>query len=238
MDKTKLRFPAALCFLAYIGLSIPRIIYFSQYLNKVDSSQYLHHIDCFAFFLAHLAYALVAVGLFVKKPIVSAAGILGATHPFAVFLICYGGHVNAFQLFRYGGITTWVQIIFHVFLLLACLDRVRSKIWGTASAVTAVIIGVLFCKYNSSFLLVYFENLGIAVICQILLIVGALLLGMAFQTKKAPAKVVTTATGTAVTATIGTETTIEKLTKLKQLLDDGIITQEEFDSKKKQLLGM
>ena len=31
---------------------------------------------------------------------------------------------------------------------------------------------------------------------------------------------------------------IEELTKLKDLLDTGVITQEEFDAKKKQILGM
>ena len=31
---------------------------------------------------------------------------------------------------------------------------------------------------------------------------------------------------------------VEKLTKLKDLLDSGAITQEEFDAKKKQLLGL
>ena len=31
---------------------------------------------------------------------------------------------------------------------------------------------------------------------------------------------------------------IEELTKLKELLDAGAITQEEFDAKKKQMLGV
>ena len=31
---------------------------------------------------------------------------------------------------------------------------------------------------------------------------------------------------------------IEELTKLKDLLDTGVITQEEFDAKKKQILGV
>ena len=70
------------------------------------------------------------------------------------------------------------------------------------------------------------------------LLVGVLLLGVAFQTKKESAKPIATATDTTVTVALGTETAIEKLTKLKQLLDDGIITQEEFDVKKKQLLGL
>ena len=33
-------------------------------------------------------------------------------------------------------------------------------------------------------------------------------------------------------------TNIEELRQLKQLLDDGIITQEDFDKKKSQMLGL
>lgn len=37
---------------------------------------------------------------------------------------------------------------------------------------------------------------------------------------------------------MGAESQIDKLTKLKGLLDSGVITQEEFDEKKKQILGL
>lgn len=40
------------------------------------------------------------------------------------------------------------------------------------------------------------------------------------------------------TKTVKSDNRIEELTKLKDLLDTGVITQEEFDVKKKQLLGM
>ena len=37
---------------------------------------------------------------------------------------------------------------------------------------------------------------------------------------------------------VSTESNYEEIVKLKQLLDDGIITQEEFNTKKKQILGL
>jgi len=46
-----------------------------------------------------------------------------------------------------------------------------------------------------------------------------------------------TVTNTATTAT-AQSSTMDDLVKLKALLDQGIITQEEFDAKKKQLLGL
>ena len=36
----------------------------------------------------------------------------------------------------------------------------------------------------------------------------------------------------------GSQSTADELKKFKELLDSGIITQEEFDAKKKQLLGL
>lgn len=38
--------------------------------------------------------------------------------------------------------------------------------------------------------------------------------------------------------TVKSDNRIEELTKLKDLLDTGVITQEEFDMKKKQILGV
>ena len=46
------------------------------------------------------------------------------------------------------------------------------------------------------------------------------------------------ATQRLVSKNAGQESQFEKLTKLKELLDLGIITQQEFDEKKKQLLGL
>ena len=37
---------------------------------------------------------------------------------------------------------------------------------------------------------------------------------------------------------ISSDTNLDDLRKLKSLLDDGIITQEEFNSKKKQILNL
>ena len=45
-------------------------------------------------------------------------------------------------------------------------------------------------------------------------------------------------TQTVVTPTVSTSNNMDDILKLKSLLDSGIITQEEFDAKKKQLLGL
>ena len=97
---------------------------------------------------------------------------------------------------------------------------------------------VLFTIIATAVYLVIFIINGwftfINVVICLLRIIGGVLFGFAFATEKKPALAKTSN----VAATADTESTIEKLTKLKSLLDSGIITQEEFDEKKKQMLGL
>jgi hypothetical protein len=66
-----------------------------------------------------------------------------------------------------------------------------------------------------------------------LLIIGTFLLGLSFET--APKKVAQPATQSVDT---NTESTIVRLEKLQNLLDNNVITKEEFEEKKKQILGL
>lgn len=206
MDKSKLRFPAALCFLLYLFMRLAFIFKFIKEwglgVNEID-------------FLPCLAVGFIAVGLLFNKPIISATGIVGVLRPVSSIL--------DFGL----DLGDCLDIVFYVFLFIACLNRKNATIWCAIAAASRVILFVLAIGGSATTMMYVTLHL-----------VGVLLLGMAFQKKKAPAKVTANATGTPATATIGTETAIEKLTTLKQLLDDGIITQEEFEAKKKQLLGM
>lgn len=62
---------------------------------------------------------------------------------------------------------------------------------------------------------------------------GALCLGFAFSELKDKPKLAAAAAPRA----SGVPDTYEKLTHLKELLDKGVITQEDFDAKKKDLLA-
>ena len=72
---------------------------------------------------------------------------------------------------------------------------------------------------------------------NILLIVGTFVIGMAVDCITVKVSTGTNeATGKVVSSTPA-ESQIERLTKLKGLLDSGVISQEEFETKKKQILG-
>lgn len=232
MDKSKLRFPAALCFFAYTVINVRYITYifeeisFIMTLDAVDKMLYKSYIlQETAHVLGCVVPLFAALGLLIKKPKVSAVGILGIVYPVIVIARGYG----SIGLWGGAAINVWLNIVYFVFFLAACFNRKNAVAWGAVAAVSKIVIVVL-CAVEG-------ESISF-VIGEVLLLAGVLLLGMAFQTKKVPVKVAATATGTTATVALGTETAIEKLTKLKQLLDDGIITQEEFDAKKKQLLGL
>ncbi len=58
------------------------------------------------------------------------------------------------------------------------------------------------------------------------------------QFKKIKSKTAETSSKKEIHSMNTTSIPVEELTQLKQLLDQGIITQEDFDAKKKQLLGL
>ena len=71
---------------------------------------------------------------------------------------------------------------------------------------------------------------------HIALIVGALMIGLS-ATDNAAKEIPTTANKT-ITEEKNSENQIDRLTKLKSLLDSGVITQDEFESKKEQIMKM
>lgn len=100
--------------------------------------------------------------------------------------------------------------VFFVTLFIACVDTKNGLVWGIISAITRILQMVLAAAY-----------------LEIFLSIGSVLLGFAFQNKSHTINRV---------AAADNDETIEKLVKLKHLLDEGIITKEEFEAKKKQLI--
>lgn len=96
---------------------------------------------------------------------------------------------------------------------------------AAAVQVLYIIIGVFGLSW-------YFDwEVSLSFVVRLLLeCVGAVYLGFAFTDKPK-------AIAAAAPQAPGVTDTYEKLTHLKELFDKGIITQEEFDAKKKDILG-
>ena len=119
-------------------------------------------------------------------------------------------------------------IVAYVIFLIMTLKRGNAKqLSYAAAAVVVVRVTVVFITCGS------YISTGFPLVSALLLAAGFLLAGFAYanMTLKPQKPAVSAQQNTVVDS-------IQRLEKLQHLLEQGIITQEEFDAKKKQLLGL
>ena len=191
--------------------------------------------------LCVLAFAVIAVGLFVSVPMVSAAGsalllvrrVICLLYKFRYFLKRFKAISSVLSLLGFL-MDYLIPIVFALLLLITCLNRRSAKTRGMISAAVRFFIPAVYFIISiirGSILI----NSGSLLSFALLLLesAGTLCLGFALSELKDKSKAVAAAAPKA----SGVSDTYEKLTHLKELLDKGIITQEEFDAKKKDILG-
>lgn len=133
----------------------------------------------------------------------------------------------------------WVLMLARdVLLMVSSIKPKSAKSLGTiAAGICAVRLIVLIIR---NIIEGYGFSIG-SIIWGIMLAVSAMLLGLTYDnlSKEAPTiKISTPIRGvSAAPKTVQTDN-VEKLLRLKAFLDEGVITQEEFDQKKKELLNL
>lgn len=219
---------AAICYAVYAIYSIiNRIIY-------VSNSEYAT-ITVFniLFWIGMLG---MAVALFVKnqKIVIAAAGVnalLGA-----YYIVTY------FSLWNLCDFLAYASVVVFVILTLKGNDVVK-KIWFVPAAV--LLLGCVIGWITGG----YFEFLSAAwksMLVSIVEIVALLFAGMWVKEIVAPAEAspvneYATFNPQSINSTPASSSAIggaDKLKMYKDLLESGTITQEEFDAKKKQILGL
>lgn len=171
-----------------------------------------------------------------KKAVVAAAGVnalLGA-----YYFISYFSLWNLFAFLAYASVVVFVV------LTIKGNDDVK-KIWFVPAAV--LLLGCVIGWIRGG----YFEYLSTAYVWKSMLvssveIVALLFVGMWVKEVVAPAEVspvneCATFNPQSINSTSASSSAIggaDKLKMYKDLLDTGTITQEEFDAKKKQILGL
>jgi len=165
-----------------------------------------------------LAHFVVAIGLLLKKRPILQTGC-------GLHIIYY---IIGFLSFGFY-IWNFLSLLFWLFLLLITFLPPKASLpLAFASAAAQIVRAVVPYSFNPS-LLNYLHLM--------LLIAGAILMGVAFSSKL-PAPTKKGPIAPPATPAITSCDIAEKLIKLKSLLDDDIISQEEFEEKKKQLLGL
>lgn len=181
-----------------------------------------------------IALILVAVGMFLQFPLLSVIGSgIQILTRYRVIL----GIKFLFQSFSMYQAIWWfsglaLMLYWVVFLLAVINIKGKRKNLGIASGCLLLILSVLtFGRVR--YISIIFEGIIPAV--------GAVLFALAaddFPNKisSVPAVTAHKSSNTATSEYEGNQ--IERLAKLKELLDKGVISQEEFDAKKKQIMGL
>ena len=167
----------------------------------------------------------VVIGLNRKnaKMICIVAGVLLAVRflLFAIYFAYYGLFLLGFEYFIKGFIGLVVCTLFEV----VGLNRKNAKM---ICIVAGALLAVRFLLGFEYFL---------SDIANILEIVGIIMMGLALNIDDAQDSSSKTASTSSIHSMTPAESQMDRLAKLKDLLDNGVISQEEFDAKKKQILG-
>lgn len=200
----------------------------------IDSIYYQNLFNFYSLSLI-LSFAAIAVGLFLSIPMLSTAGSVLLLIYQAVVLFNDVKYNMAYGIFTFdapvsfydcaGFFISVLFFLFSLFIFISCLSQRSAKNTGIIAAAVRILILILY-KYW------YWRLTPQDVVLMLLECAGAVFLGFAFGKLKDKPKAAAVAPKPS-----GVSDIYEKLTHLKELLDKGIITQEDFDAKKRDILG-
>lgn len=225
-NKKSLRYAAGACF----GIcSLIEIIWIV--LNILDGVY-----EYYGFSPWHLiwpiGYALIAVSMFASIDILTSVGG-GILTVVAVRLLIddFGYYTHTISM-----IEDLLWLIVCILLVVIGLNRKNVKmICIVAGALLAVRFFLIFFGHKIAY--GYFGLDFSGFLQYIILIVGTILIGLALNIDSPQESNNKTVSSCSIKSTAQVESKINQLVKLKDFLDNGYISQEEFDAKKKQILG-
>ena len=216
------RYVAGACFAIYAIVSIIRLVQIAPY--NSPSAWWL---------LPILGAVLIAVAMFVTVPMLIAVGGGVSTISAArSFIICLGNEYNPWNY----SIAAFLLLVVWVLIIVVGVNKKSGKILGMVAGALATL----------RFLIIIFGNIidcgqfaldFVNFVCYAVIIVGVFMIGLASGDNAPKTSELTKANANGGVHATQAESQIDRLTKLKGLLDNGIISREEFETKKKQILG-
>lgn len=224
-NKKNLRYAAGACFAVLAILFVTK----GFAINNINGIlTHLLNINVNAWkVLASIGAAMIAASFFTSLPILSTVGsVLCAVSATRTFAVLSASRVSIFKI-----IACVLFFVTWVLLAIGGISKNITKYTGFASTATSAFYTVtLFLMHKRDFLIHSSDY-----IVPVLMIAGSVLLALSSETDK-KTKPIPANVKAAVPAGGGLSQT-ERLIKLKSLLDSGVITQEEFDAKKKDIMG-
>lgn len=190
-------------------------------------------IDSFSIIsLIHaISFGIIAIAIFLSIPTIAAIGyfVLAVERLAYIVKDCVIHDLPLLLPFH----ILWGIFVVHFFLLLiASIQTKSSKVLGLIASILAL-AAIIFIKIIGSI-----EGFSVSTQAYLMwgtYIINAILSGIAFSNK---AEFNSKATSQVVRQRVVEGSDSERLLKLKELLDREIITQEEFDAKKKEILNL
>lgn len=209
------------------------IKYFAMACFAVFAIEYVRSfmlIRNFNYAMPIIGIVLIITSLAVSKPILTTAGsaiIVLSRISLVMYYIKKFLHGSNFERIQYS--LEILPVLAVLVLALVVINKKSAMIFGIISGIIMAIKGVLYVVN-------FFFYPRIVINCVVFL-VGAVLLGYVFSEDK-KVNIAVSERNVSTNKTDLDNNSIDKLLKLKEFLDSGIITQEEFDEKKKKLLNM
>lgn len=226
MEKKSIRYIATICFAAIAAWEIWSLI--SGYLSYPDDMP-------FRYWFIPIGFVLAVIALLTKLPILSAIGFALITANELIYLIGSLDVLSYWDFYDY--LLTGFYLISTVVLLLASIAPKSAKTFGIVSAAAEIayiiVLTVCYISYDYTITASIFSY-------SILFAPGAFFFGLTYDgfAKNAQACKVAATNGVPSMQGALEPNNMDKLLRLKAFLDEGVITQEEFDAKKKQLLDL
>lgn len=196
----------------------------------------INGINDIASLVFSIASVLIAVALFMSNAQYFLIGCgIGA---FSYFLYMIAGISQGYDI---GSVLPNVsRVAFYVLIVLALLSQKDNANLLTVAIIVAIagaFVGTSLRMISNDYYDFFpkLGNIAYEVRTAILLVFPVAIGAFSFDNENVPPL---TKRIPSVPAQKSAEKPIESITKLKELLDMGVITQEEFDAKKKQLLGL
>lgn len=182
-----------------------------------------------------LSLLLLAAGLFVNVSALCAAGCVVSLIESILYLIL-SLRIKPYVVSTVEYLLTFerhmiLTFIFFALLLASCILKGRSrKIIALLACLVPILSSIIYISYLTKGNL-NAQQIALIILQRLLLVIGAIMTGFGLVKKPSVAKETSKADDQ-----ITTSTKIEKLTRLKTLLDTGVISQEEFEKKKSELI--
>lgn len=235
------RYIAAACFAGAAVISVISLI------TIISNSISYGTVSPIFSVLNMIGCALIAVSMFASVPVLTAVGgglaLLNAVRSLISFIILVALDSNYLSTVLFNISLAAFQVVFFILIIIAGLNKKSAKVLGiTAASVYGVrlLVYIIYRLINYGYI-----SMGLtAWLHYLFMILGAVMLGLALYDMQSGSSPAYAAAAKRPGAQVSDaelfsgNSQLDQLGKAKMMLDAGVISKEEFDARKRDILGL